>query len=293
MVRLRLLGRLDVERDDGTTHPIPLSCAPLVAYLLCYRDGPIDRSQAATILWPDRPEHRARRCLATALWRLRGVDGMEDWLDTELANRVRINPESTVAVDIVEFEDALTDFLRQRGDATDAQMARALDATTLYQRDAFDQIDAEWIYVERERLRQLLVDGLGQLARNFEAKDKTNRMIEIAERLARMEPLREDVHRLLMRGYLARGARAKAIAQYRICQGELADALGIEPMDETQSLYRDLVALADRKRAPADSARSREVARAVARKLGRSRKSVDTLGTDLDEALVLLDRLPH
>jgi DNA-binding SARP family transcriptional activator len=293
MVRLRLLGRLDVERDDGSTHPIPLSCAPLVAYLLCHREGPIDRSQAAAILWPDRPEHRAKRCLATALWRLRGVNGMEDWLETELSNRVGINPDSSVTVDIVEFEDALSDFLRQRGDATDTQMARALDATTLYLRDAFDQIEAEWIYIERERLRQLLVDGLGQLARNFESQNKTNRMIEIAERLARMEPLREDVHRLLMRGYLARGARAKAIAQYRICQGELADALGIEPMTETQSLYQDLVARVDRKRAPADSTRALEIARAVARKLGHSRKTVDTLGTDLDEALVLLDRLPR
>ncbi|MEL6959184.1 MAG: BTAD domain-containing putative transcriptional regulator [Pseudomonadota bacterium] len=293
MVRLRLLGRLDVERGDGETHPIPLSCAPLVAYLLCHRDGPVDRNQAATVLWPDRPEHRAKRCLATALWRLRRVSGLEDWLDTGLTNRVRIDPDSAVAVDIVEFEDALTDFLRQRSDATETQMARALDATTLYLRDAFDQIDAEWIYVERERLRQLLVDGLGQLARNFEARQKTDRMIEIAERLVRLEPLREDVHRLLMRGYLARGARAKAIAQYRICQGELADALGIEPMAETQSLYQDLVARIDRKRAPSSSTRSLEIARAVARRLGHSRKTVDTLGSDLDEALSLLDRLPH
>jgi hypothetical protein len=44
-----------------------------------------------------------------------------------------------------------------------------------------------------------------------------------------------------MRAHALTGNRAKAIAQYRECQRILRAELGVEPMVETQALYRQLV----------------------------------------------------
>jgi DNA-binding SARP family transcriptional activator len=43
-----------------------------------------------------------------------------------------------------------------------------------------------------------------------------------------------------MRSYAEMGNRAKAVEQYRICQGELGSELAVEPMEETKALYREI-----------------------------------------------------
>lgn len=62
------------------------------------------------------------------------------------------------------------------------------------------------------------------------------------------DPLREEIHREMMRIYLKSGQRALAMRQYEICTKVLADELGIPPMEETQSLYAELAQVANHKR---------------------------------------------
>ena len=291
MAVLRLLGAFDLEQERGETLSIPDSCAPVIAYLLCHRDRPADRKALADRLWPDKPGRRARRCLATALWRIRTIPGLEDLFDTSSSTRLRLNDEARIRVDLIEFEDAMEVLLHHR-DAPDAQqITRATEAVALYRGDAFEQIDADWADLERERLRMVFVDGLGLLARISERAGDPAGSVRFGARLAQLEPLREDIHRLLMRSYLELGARAKAIAQYRICQGELASALGLEPMEETRALYERMIARADRRRAPDESRRALEIARAVAQRLRSTKRSLTMTRTGLDDALEMISRI--
>jgi DNA-binding SARP family transcriptional activator len=55
------------------------------------------------------------------------------------------------------------------------------------------------------------------------------------------EPCREIQHRALM-GYLSHLGRSdEALAQFNHCRQVLARDLGVEPMPETQSLYRQIL----------------------------------------------------
>jgi len=63
----------------------------------------------------------------------------------------------------------------------------------------------------------------------------------MGRRLNQEEPLREDVHRLLMLAYAHSGNRAKAVAQYRQCEHILDKELGVAPMPETQELHLQLM----------------------------------------------------
>ncbi|MBI4769268.1 MAG: AAA family ATPase, partial [Chloroflexi bacterium] len=56
-----------------------------------------------------------------------------------------------------------------------------------------------------------------------------------------MDLWREAAHQGLMRVYALSGDRAAALAQYERCRAALAEGLGVEPLPETQALYRQIL----------------------------------------------------
>jgi DNA-binding SARP family transcriptional activator len=114
-------------------------------------------------------------------------------------------------------------------------------AMDIYQEDLLPEIQAPWVLIERQRLQTLYREGLYQLTQAHFAARRWSHVLLYGRRLSVLEPLREDIHRLLMRCHVEMGNRAKAIEQYRICQQELSSELGVEPMAETQALYHDIV----------------------------------------------------
>src|SRR5262249_44974558 len=73
---------------------------------------------------------------------------------------------------------------------------------------------ADWLVVERTRLRDLAIDVLLRLAR----RQSGEAAILTAQRLLQLDPLHEAAHRRLMQLYAACGQRAQALRQYQICR---------------------------------------------------------------------------
>ena len=113
-------------------------------------------------------------------------------------------------------------------------------AVSIYGGDFLPKTDSDWALLERQRLRTLYLDSLYQLTASYEHVQDHLRAIAYGRRLSAIEPLREDVHRILMRAYVASGNRAKAIEQYRICEAELGRELDVSPMAETQALFHEI-----------------------------------------------------
>jgi DNA-binding SARP family transcriptional activator len=61
------------------------------------------------------------------------------------------------------------------------------------------------------------------------------------------DALPEDVHRELMRLLACNGQRALALRQFEVCRTLLKNELGIAPMRETVSLYREIASGAVRR----------------------------------------------
>jgi hypothetical protein len=59
-------------------------------------------------------------------------------------------------------------------------------------------------------------------------------------KLVSLDPLREHVHRALMRLYAAQGHHNAALAQYERCRRELTSELGVQPEPETEELARSI-----------------------------------------------------
>src|SRR2546426_5960671 len=92
----------------------------------------------------------------------------------------------------------------------------------------------------------LYLVALARLMQHHSAAGELDDALACGRRVLELDPLREDVHRDLMRLYVKSGRRALAIQQYETCQAILARELDITPMVETRALHGEIVNAARR-----------------------------------------------
>jgi len=78
--------------------------------------------------------------------------------------------------------------------------------------------------------------------------------IDLAHRILRDDPFREDIHCLIMRAQAALGNRVAVREQYEALRVLLHKELGVEPATQTQKTYHDLLS---QKRSPRHKAPSK------------------------------------
>lgn len=238
-LRLELLGGFNIA--VGTT---PLSGftygkgKALLAYL-AVTGRPCQRETLATLLWSELPDAEARTNLRVVLSNLRQVLAPYLLITRET---VGLNPELAPWVDVLAIQAAL----ERRQIVPDVRHLQA--ALALYRGDllaGFSVPDAsvfdEWAAGHRERLRQLAMYGLHQLATLQVERHAYVSGIETLNQLLILDPWHEEAHRQLMALYARSGQRSAALAQYALCRQVLADNLGIEPSDETRNIYEAIL----------------------------------------------------
>ena len=286
-LRVEALGGLTVFDPSGNALSIAGSCRPILGYLLANRHRRVFRGELAETLWADHDGNHARRCLSTALWRLKkSTDTRMPLLTFQGAEEVSFN-WAPAWVDSVALELRVESVLRIKPAAmTATETGRLQRGLRLYRGDYLVGIDHEWAWLERQRLRNLYLDGLYHLTLAYAATSDWHRVLEWGRRLNREEPLREDVHRLLMRAHAFAGNRALAIAQYQLCSRVLQADLGVEPMSETQELYRSLVTAEISPTAPPPPVQSPQAS--ARRRIARVRRVLALSQKHLDQVLELL-----
>jgi DNA-binding SARP family transcriptional activator len=206
----------------------------LLAWLLLNRRKAHARETLAAIFWGEQTEARARSCLSTALWRLRQVlepDGVPrgTYLIAQ-PSVVGFNCDSDYWLDVAAFEDGAG-----RGSE---------EAVACYTGDLLEGFYDDWALRERERLRMLYLDCLGRLLHRHSATGALDRALDCGRQILALDPLREDVHREVIRLHVRSGQRALALQQYDSCRTALEEELGVEPMEETRALCADLITMA-------------------------------------------------
>jgi TolB-like protein/lipoprotein NlpI len=97
-----------------------------------------------------------------------------------------------------------------------------------------------WLAGERERLRQLASAVYARLMDHAEGSGDIESALNHGLKLISLDPLQEQVHRGLMRLYVAQGRNDAALAQYERCKNELSSQLGVNPEPETETLARSI-----------------------------------------------------
>jgi DNA-binding SARP family transcriptional activator len=287
-LQLHVLGGFQARLPSGASVGLPTrKTQALLAYLALPPGQAHPRDKLAALLWGETPEAEARGSLRQALYTLRKALPSGALRQGDAA---ALEP-SAVDVDVAAFERAV----ELGTPATLAEAARLyrgdlLAGLAVKEAPAFE----EWLLGERERLRELALEGLAKLLAHQRASGAAEAAVQTALKLAALDPLQEPVHRTLMRLYAQLGRRGAALRQYQACVAVLQQELGVEPEAETQQLYQELV----RERSPARERGARGPARAespvaetrlIAREaeLARLRQALDDIAQG-DGRLVLV-----
>jgi DNA-binding SARP family transcriptional activator len=213
---LRLLRGFDVRRQDEVV-TLPMSAQRLVAFL-ALRGRPLHRLHVAGTLWTEASEDHANACLRTALWRLKRLR-----VTMVAATSTHLALSDTVAVDARDAGTRATEILHG-GDRGEGAVHPLSEAGELLP-DWYD----DWVLIERERLRQLVLRALERLSSEARAAGRFADAAEAGLAAVAQEPLRESAHRFVVEAHLADGNPGEAMRQYRLFARLLAGQLGLEP----------------------------------------------------------------
>jgi DNA-binding SARP family transcriptional activator len=249
LLRIYLFGSVRILRDD-TPAPIRLTRAvqALLAYLLLDRQRLHPRDSVTGVFWGDLPDDKARACLSTTLWRLRQVIEPKGvprgtYILTTSSGDIGFNSNSDYWLDVAVFESWIGRLLSEPpGSLNEAEVRTLEQVFDLQGADLLEGIFDAWAVAERERLRNVYIHALVRMMHHHMAGHAFEAAIACGQRALAKDPFREDVHRALMKLYLAEGQRHLAVRQYETCRDALGSELGILPMPETQSLYEQLIA---------------------------------------------------
>lgn len=277
--RIQLFGRERLTGPGGASIAMPDAWWSILACLLVAPDRRMSRSQLAGRLWPDKDEQSARHCLASGLWRIRKRTH-------EVSDPLAATPETVslsldnLWIDALAFEHRVRAVLAEPGLLSRANQRRRLaHVLSHYRGDLLVERDAEWIAVERERLRIVYLDALLLLCRAEGDAGNWEGARAAAHTLCNAEPLREDGQRMLMLAHARCGARGLALDHYRRYAALLQAELGIGPMAETRRLAAELAGSAEAsERLEHSFAGNTETAlRHVRRNLGASLRIIDAV----------------
>lgn len=248
-LRITLFGNVTVDYVDAQpTLRTNQAVSRLLAFLLLQRHRSHRREVLAGLFWGDRPESQARRCLNTTLWRLRSVlepDGVPrgTYLLVDRIGEIGFNWSSDFWLDTAVFEDHAGRVLNHPIGEMDPVDVAALDeAVNLCTGEFLEGIFDDWALRERERLRSLYLRCLRRLMRYHRQEGNLSASLACGQRILACDPLREDIHRDVMRLYWESGQAAQAVRQYEICRRQMAEELGVEPMPETRFLFASIEA---------------------------------------------------
>jgi len=247
-LQITLFGLVSVVHPHANG-PLQLqrSTQALFAYLLLQQHL-VPRDVLMDVFWVDRSPDRARSSLTTALWRLRQLLEPDEvtpgtYLVSGSMGEVGFNWDSGHFLDTKSFEQHIGPLLRKpNAELRDHDIELIEQVLTLYRGELLEGMYDDWALRERERFRSLHLNCLTRLMEFYASHNDLERSITLACEILRRDPMREEIHRALMRLYLESGQRSLALSQYIQCRDLLSQEWGVLPLQETMALYQQILA---------------------------------------------------
>jgi DNA-binding SARP family transcriptional activator len=296
ILKVGLFGCVRATHDDWATEiQLTRENQALLAYLLLYRHKMHPREILADMFWGEHTRQKARGSLNTALWKLKRALEPEGipagaYLKNSHAGEVGFNTESPYWLDIEVFERGITQVLSIPFETVEeCHLIELYKVLELYNGDLLEGLYADWALRERERLRGSYVKSLVYLLQYYSFHHIDEKAIACGQQILDLEPMREEIHREMMKLYMANKQRVLAIRQYEICRDTLNKELSIEPMKETRDLYTKI--LSETNSNPSVGISNTEIKKdEVFRRLMEANRTIDLAKEQIRQALQELEQ---
>jgi DNA-binding SARP family transcriptional activator len=250
MLYLSLFGHLSVARREGAglSKGVAISGRPgsLFVYLALAKGRFFTRTELISTLWADQSDTARVGTFNTTLWRLRKALAMPPLAQGEIIvcdrhGAVGLGPDADLELDVNEFVRLVTPGLNKPMEQLDeSDVSNLRRGVNLYRDDILGGFTDDWALREREMHRRLHLNALARLMQLCVLSLDHESAIRHAQSILDRDPLREDIHRELMRLFLVTGQRAVALRQFEVCRASLRKELAIQPMRETLALYQQI-----------------------------------------------------
>ncbi|MDG4885042.1 alpha/beta fold hydrolase [Mesorhizobium sp. WSM4884] len=233
---LHLLGGFDFAGVGAVSPTFSRKARAMMAYLALQSGHSQPREKLAALLWGIHGEAQARMSLRQAVSTVRKA------IHASGGGRF-LTDGASIALHLDDFDFDVARFEALAASSAPEELEQAL---AVYRGDLLEghglkeELFEDWLRVERERLRAIAVAALDRLVAHYSAANDPASCARAATRLIAMEPLREDIHRALMRAYATQGRINLALKQYELCRDGLQRNLQLPPEPETRQLYETL-----------------------------------------------------
>ena len=206
----------------------------------------VPRAVLIDALWPEADEHTGWQRLKVTVYSLRRqlrAAGIGEEV-VETIGKAYVLRREAVWVDALAFEACIAEGAAYRDrQRWDDALDHFREAQRLYRGDYMgEDIHADWCAEERERLREIHLEMLADMAKCHAELGQYAEAVAVCRIILVDDPCREGIHCALMEYLVCLGHTDSARAQYHHCRRILAAELGVEPMPETQELYRQIIA---------------------------------------------------
>ncbi len=242
-LRVQLLGDFRLSLDETPVYRVDTPrLQALIAFLLLHQHAPQSRHFVAFLFWPDSVEEQALTNLRNLLHALRHtLPCIDQFLHID-AKSLHWQPDVALVSDVGDMACAVARAGQAELTGDRVALRSALESITdLYRGDLLPSCYDDWILPERERLRQVFVERLAQLAELLESQRDYDAAVVAAQRLLRADPMHEATYRQLMRLYALSGNRAAAMRMYHTCATTLQQEFGVGPDPLTRETYKRLL----------------------------------------------------
>jgi len=224
-----LFGGLRVERDGKEWVSPPYRCHDVLTYLLLNIAQPLRRDKLVGDVFPEVGIERARARLSDHLWLIKS--SLPGFNMECTPYEIHIETKN-IWIDYLEFSSINAKFDKK-------SLSRAME---LYGGDLVPGLYSDWILLFRERYRNQYLKSLRLLAQQLYEDQQYLQAGEILERLVEEEPFDESAVRQLMRANVQLGRRGLAISTYESYRLLCIEQLHVQPENETQILFENILA---------------------------------------------------
>jgi DNA-binding SARP family transcriptional activator len=231
------LGPSRIRRNGEPVEPRELRLGAKKMLFFFVAHPTVTKEQIVAALWPDLSLAKAHSTFHFYLFQVRRLLGGTTAIVYQ-GGAYRLEFRG-YQYDVEDFQRALAKAEKARG----AQRAEYLrQGISLYQGDYLEDIYADWAAGLRATLQREYLRSLERLALHNYEEGSLEQAAAYCRKLLDRDPLREDVHGLLIRVLVQGGDRAGAIRQCDELRTVLREELGTEPSRETAKLCDDLLA---------------------------------------------------
>ena len=154
----------------------------------------------------------------------------------------QLNSEFAYRIDTEQFDRFIADGEAARRERDfDRCIGLYEQAVAFYRGDFMQGSYDDWVEEQRSYYSEQYLRMLESLAGVAEKKEEFVRAMDLAQRILRADPFREDIHCLVMRAQAALGNRVAVKEQYESLRALLRKELGVEPAMQTQKAFKELL----------------------------------------------------